>query len=111
MAAEGQIEGGVVQGIGYALTESYFWERGSVTNTSFADYKIPTVLDVPPITVALIESNDPNCPYGAKGLGEPTLIATAPAIANAIFNAIGLRIRELPITSERILKALQDKVK
>jgi 4-hydroxybenzoyl-CoA reductase alpha subunit len=109
MAAEGQVEGGIVQGIGYALTESYFWERGSVTNTSFADYKIPTTLDVPPISIAFIESNDPNCPYGAKGVGEPTLIATPPAIANAIFHAIGVRIKELPITPEKILRALKDK--
>jgi CO/xanthine dehydrogenase Mo-binding subunit len=109
IGAEGQIEGGIVQGIGYALTESYCWEAGRVLNTKFADYKIPMALDIPPINIVLIESNDPNCPYGAKGVGEPTLIATPPAIANAIFNAIGERIRDLPITSEKILKALRTK--
>lgn len=109
MGAEGQIEGGVVQGIGYATTESYFWDNGKVLNTNFADYKIPTALDIPPISIALIESEDPNCPYGAKGLGEPSLIATAPAIANALFDAIGIRMRELPMTSENILSALRKK--
>lgn len=109
MGAEGQIEGGVVQGIGYALTESYCWDGGKVCNTSFADYKIPLALDIPPIDISLIESDDPNCPYGAKGLGEPTLIGIAPAIVNAIYHATGVRIKNLPITSEKIFKALQNK--
>jgi CO/xanthine dehydrogenase Mo-binding subunit len=107
MAAQGQIEGGIVQGIGYSLTESYIWEGERVLNTSFVDYKIPTALDIPPLNIALIESDDPNCPYGAKGVGEPALIATAPAIANAVYDAIRVRIKELPITSEKILRAIQ----
>ena len=109
MAAQGQIEGGIVQGIGYTLTESYIWEGERVLNTSFVDYKIPTALDIPPLNIALTESDDPNCPYGAKGVGEPALIATAPAITNAIFNAIGVRIKELPVTSEKILLQIKGK--
>lgn len=109
MAAEGQIEGGIVFGIGMGLTESYVWEEGRILNTNFMDYKIPTAMDVPLISTILIESKDPNGPYGAKGLGETTLVATSPALANAIFNAIGVRIKELPITSEKILRALQNR--
>jgi CO/xanthine dehydrogenase Mo-binding subunit len=109
IAAEGQVEGGIVQGIGYALVEFYHWKDGAVLNTSFAENKILTGLDVPSIHIAFIESNDPNCPYGAKGAAEPTLIATPPSVANAIFDAIGVRIRELPFTPEKILRALKDK--
>lgn len=107
LTAAGQVEGGVVQGIGYALTESYVWKSGRVLNPSFADYRLPTVLDVPPIDVTFIESGDPGGPYGAKGLSEPALIPTAAAIGNAIAHALGIRIRELPFTSEKILRALK----
>jgi len=106
MAAEGQIEGGIAQGLGFAISESYSMDKGKVLNTSFADYQIPTALDMPPIKIAFIETNDPNTPYGAKGIGEPALIATAPAIANAIFNAIGVRIKELPLTPEKVLREI-----
>jgi CO/xanthine dehydrogenase Mo-binding subunit len=107
LTAAGQVEGGVAQGIGYALTESYFWENGTVLNSSFTDYRIPTALDIPPIDVTFIETLDPGGPYGAKGLAEPALIPTAAAIGNAIFHALGIRIRELPFTPERILRALK----
>jgi CO/xanthine dehydrogenase Mo-binding subunit len=107
--AEGQIEGAVVQGIGYALMEGLTLQNGKVVNDGFLDYKIPTVGDIPEIETILIETDDPHGPYGAKGIGEPGLVPTAPAIANAIYNAAGIRIKELPITPEKILRALKEK--
>ncbi len=106
---EGQIEGGVTQGIGYALVEEMRFERGILTNGTMVDYKIPTTLDIPPIKYQTIENPDPVGPFGAKGMGESVLIPTAPAIANAIYDAVGVRIRELPITPEKILLALEEK--
>jgi len=108
-AVEGQIEGGVAQGIGYALTEDTVIDprTGEILTASFLDYKIPSSLDMPPLYVALVEPSDPYGPYGAKGAGEPPIVPTAPAIANAIANAIGVRIKSLPMTPEKILKALK----
>jgi len=107
--AEGQIEGSVVQGIGYALMEGLILRNGKVVNDGFLDYKIPTIGDIPEIETILIETNDPHGPFGAKGIGEPGLVPTAPAIANAIYNATGIRIKELPITPEKIFRALKEK--
>jgi CO/xanthine dehydrogenase Mo-binding subunit len=107
--AEGQVQGGVAQGIGYVLTEELVHKDGKIINDTFTDYKILTAPDVPPIESIFVESNDPNGPFGAKGLGEPVIIPVAPAIANAIYDAVGVRIKELPITSEKILKALREK--
>ncbi len=108
LGAEGQLEGGIAQGVGFALTEHIKMDCGKVTNPSFLDYKIPTTLDVPEVECIFVESQDPYGPYGAKGIAEPAIIPTAPAIANAVFNAIGVWITELPITPERILTALQE---
>lgn len=105
---EGQLDGGVAMGIGYALTEQVRIDKGKVLNPNFLDYKVLTFADVPEVESVLIETDDPEGPFGAKGIGEPPLVATAPAIANAIYDAIGVRIRELPITPERILMALKD---
>jgi CO/xanthine dehydrogenase Mo-binding subunit len=107
MAVEGQIEGGVVQGLGYALTEAVLFDSGKVLNPNLKDYCLPTTLDVPEIESILVESNDPTGPYGAKGVGEATLIPVAPAIANAIHHATGIRFKELPITPEKICLALR----
>lgn len=107
--AEGQIEGGVVQGIGYALMEDLVCNFGKALNASFSDYKVLKAPDVPLIKAILVESNDPNGPFGAKGLAEPALVPTAPAIANAVYDAIGVRITDLPITPEKILRALREK--
>ncbi|MDP8229357.1 MAG: xanthine dehydrogenase family protein molybdopterin-binding subunit, partial [Candidatus Electryoneaceae bacterium] len=101
----GQIEGGVVTGMGYALTEELQMEEGYVLNGNFHDYKLPTAVDIPNIRFYPIETIDPLGPYGAKGVGEAPLIPTAPAIANAISNAIGIRIDSLPVTPEKVLKA------
>jgi CO/xanthine dehydrogenase Mo-binding subunit len=108
VSCEGQIQGGFVQGMGYALTEAMKWnEEGWLITATLADYKIPGVLDCPPeIHPIVLEDPDPSHPVGAKGVGEPSLVGVAPAIANAIFNATGARPRTLPMTPERVLDAL-----
>lgn len=107
LTIEGQISGGVVQGIGYALMEEIIFKNGHIQNPNLKDYYIPTSLDVPSIESILIETNDPNGPYGAKGVGETSLIPVAPAIANAIFHATGIRMTEIPITAERLYLAMK----
>jgi CO/xanthine dehydrogenase Mo-binding subunit len=111
MATEGQIQGGVAQGLGWALMENMAIENGRIINPDFLDYLIPTSLDVPEIKPILVEPIDPEGPYGAKGIGEPALNPTMAAITNAIYNATGVRIRELPATAERVFKELQRKKK
>jgi CO/xanthine dehydrogenase Mo-binding subunit len=107
-SCESQIQGGFVQGMGYALTEAMQWnEDGWLTTVTLADYKIPGILDAPPeIHPFVLEDPDPTHPVGAKGIGEPSLVGAAPAIANAIFAAVGARPRTLPMTPERVLDAL-----
>jgi len=109
LLAEGQIEGGVVQGIGWALTEEVKFENGRILNPSFHDYKIFTIEDAPKISAILIEPIDPNGPFGAKGIGECAMVPTAPAVVNAIYDAVGVRIKDLPATPEKICKALKEK--
>lgn len=99
---EAQIEGGVAQGLGYALEEEIKEEGGYVKTKTLGDYMIPTSLDVPPIEVHLLEVAEPKGPYGAKGVGEPALIPTPPAILNAVRNALGLRIHKLPANLENV---------
>jgi|TARA_B110000908_G_scaffold172558_1_gene240764 CO/xanthine dehydrogenase Mo-binding subunit len=106
---EGQIEGGVVQGLGQALMEEYETVGGHTTTHGFAKYILPTSLDIPQINCTLIEDKDPLSPLGAKGIGEPSLVPTAPAIMNAIYDAIGVRMKSLPATPEKILSALKNK--
>ncbi len=103
---EGQIEGGVVQGLGQALMEDYQTQGGHPVTHGFAKYILPTALDVPQITSILVEDHDPRSPLGAKGIGEPALVPTAPAVLNAIYDAVGVRIRDLPATPEKILAGL-----
>ncbi len=108
-AVEGQIEGGVVQGIGYALIEEMVWDGERLANPSLMDYKIPGTMDAPPeIHTLLIEEPDETGPFGAKGIGEPPIVGIAPAIANAVAEATGIRLRRLPMTPERVLRALTD---
>ncbi len=103
----GQVYGGIAQGIGYALTEEVKMRDGRILNPSFTDYKIPTIGEMDfPVEIELVETADAAGPFGAKGVGEPGLVPTAPAIANAIFDAIGVRIRDLPITREKIVAAV-----
>lgn len=109
MAVEGQIHGGVSMGLGYALYEELVVDEGKVLNPNFADYALPTATEMPPIESILVETDDPAGPFGAKGMAEPACIPTAPAIANAVYDAVGVRITDLPITPEKVLKALKEK--
>jgi xanthine dehydrogenase molybdenum-binding subunit len=105
---EGQIQGAVHQGLGYALSETLVLdpETGTLLNGTFMDYRVLTSADSPPIDVLLIEEPDPTGPFGAKGIGEPSIVITAPAIANAVLHALGTAPTALPMTAERVLDAL-----
>jgi len=106
---EGQIEGGIQMGLGFALSEEIVRKQGRTLNPSFSDYKMFTSIDMPRITPIIVEVPEPLGPYGARGVAESTTIATAGAIANAVANAVGVRIKELPLSPERILAALKKK--
>ena len=106
---EGQIEGGVQMGLGYALTEEIIREKGKTLNPSFLDYKMFTAPDMPQIHPIIIEVPEPLGPFGARGIGEPTTIPTAPAVANAVFDAVGVRVKDIPLTPERVLEELKKK--
>ena len=103
MAAEGQVHGGVHMGIGYALYEELVLEQGRVVNASFADYHVPTALETPVVKAVFVEKPDPAGPFGAKGIGETACIPTAAAIANAVYDATGRRVKKLPIKYHDIL--------
>ncbi len=107
--AEGQMEGAIVNGIGYALTEEMLISsRGRVRNPSLFDYKIPGMLDIPKLEVILVESYEPTGPMGAKSVGEIGINGPIPTIANAVYDAVGVRLRETPFTPERVLRAIRD---
>lgn len=104
---EGQIQGGVVQGIGWALNEEYFYsDKGHMLNSSFLDYRMPTMLDVPMIDTVIVEVANPTHPYGVRGVGETPIIPPLAAIANAVYRAIGERVNELPMSPGRVLATL-----
>jgi len=109
LGIEGQVEGGVVMGQGYALTESLIVENGVTRNPNFRDYKLVTAPEIPEMDIAFIESMDGEGPKGAKGVGEAPAICVAAATANAIYNATGVRICGLPFTPERVYRALHGK--
>ena len=109
MLLKGQIYGAAVMGVGYALTEQLHLEKGEIMNPNFRDYKILSAKDAIPVEPVIIETIDKDGPFGAKGIGEPGCVPSAPAIANAIYDAIGVRIKDLPITPEKILAALKQK--
>ncbi len=106
-AVAGQIEGGALMGQGYALSEELRYEQGRLLSPSFSEYLIPTAMDVPEIKSIILESRSGLGPFGAKGIGEPALTPVAPAIANAVAAAIGVRVYDLPITPEKIVQALK----
>ncbi|MDH3919724.1 MAG: molybdopterin-dependent oxidoreductase, partial [Rhodospirillales bacterium] len=106
-AVAGQIEGGAAMGQGYALSEELCYEEGRLTTPSFSEYLIPTAMDVPRYQSIILESRSGLGPFGAKGIGEPALTPVAPAIANAVADAIGVRVFDLPITPEKIVMALR----
>ena len=108
-AVEGQIEGGAQNGQGYALSEEMLYEEGRLVTPSFSEYLMPTSMDMPKVQSILLESRSGLGPFGAKGVGEPAITAVAPAIANAVADAIGARVHEMPITPERVVMALREK--
>ncbi|MCP4398640.1 MAG: molybdopterin-dependent oxidoreductase [bacterium] len=108
--AEGQVEGAVTQGLGYALFEEMVFENGKLMNPNFADYKVFNAFDMPELETILVETYEPSGPYGAKSVGEVPINGPAPAIANALYDAIGVRIYDLPLTQEKVLKAIQHAV-
>jgi len=104
------MEGSLAMGMGEALFEEVkFDERGRVINSDLAEYKLVTALDMPPVEAIIVESDEPNGPFGAKEVGEGAIMPTIPAILNAVYDATGLRIHELPLTSERVHAALRDR--
>jgi len=107
IAVHGQSNGAAAQAIGWALYEQLHYENGRLANGNFADYTLPTADALPELRGGLVESNDPNGPYGAKGASETAILPGAPAIANAVEDAVGVRITELPITPEKVLAALR----
>jgi CO/xanthine dehydrogenase Mo-binding subunit len=107
LSLEGQIEGGTVQGLGYAIMEELIHKDGAVLNPNLADYYIPTSADIPEIKTIIVEYPGHLGPYGAKAIGEPPVVLPAPAIVNAIDNAIGLRLNEIPATPDRVLIAFK----
>ncbi len=107
-ALKGQMYGAIAQGVGYALYENLQSHEGRILNPTFRDYKIPRIHEMKfPIDLEFIETDDSFGPFGAKGVAEPGLVPTAPAIANAIYDAVGIRVRDLPITPEKVLSALK----
>lgn len=107
---EGQMQGGVVQGIGWALNEEYFFnEDGQMANSSFLDYRMPTSLDLPMISTVIVEVANPGHPYGVRGVGEIPIVPPMAAIANAIHDAIGVRMNVLPMSPGAILEAIWEK--
>ena len=105
---EGQLEGGFVQGLGYALCEEMIWDQGRLANPNMMDYKVPGSMDIPyHINTIIVEEPEPTHPFGAKGAGEIALVPVAPAIASAIFHGAGVRLRKLPMLPEDILGAIK----
>ena len=107
-AVEGQIEGGTQNGQGFALSEEMLYHEGRLLTPSFSEYLMPTSMDMPKVQSIILESRSGVGPFGAKGIGEPALTPVAPAIANAVADAIGVRVFELPMTPERVVRAIQE---
>jgi CO/xanthine dehydrogenase Mo-binding subunit len=103
LLAEGQVQGALVQGLGYALTEEISFSQGQAVNGNLADYVLPKAENTGHLHSILIESNDPLGPYGAKGASEAPIDPAAAAVANAVYHAAGVRIRDLPITAQKVL--------
>jgi CO/xanthine dehydrogenase Mo-binding subunit len=109
MLVEGQIQGGISMGVGFALHEEILFRDGVQINPNLTNYIMPTSLDMPDIEVELVDNYDPTGPFGAKGAGEPTAVPTAAAILNAIHDAVGVRITSLPATAEKVMAAILEK--
>ena len=103
------MQGGATQGIGYALTEEMLHDRAGVpANPNFTDYKIPTILSVPKIETVIVEGHYGDGPYGSKGIGESNIVPPAPAIANALYDATGARVRKIPLKPERVVEVMAE---
>jgi CO/xanthine dehydrogenase Mo-binding subunit len=108
LAVEGQIEGSIHMGLGQTMSEEMRYKNGQQLNANFFDYRIPSSLDTPDMDVTIIESNDPEGPYGAKEAGEGPIHPVLPSIGNAVFDAVGVRMMELPITPDKVLKKIKE---
>ncbi|MYF65033.1 MAG: molybdopterin-dependent oxidoreductase, partial [Chloroflexi bacterium] len=106
---QGQINGGVVQGIGHALTEELMLQDGRVVNPTLADYKLPSIADLPELRTALVESEEGVGPYRTKGIGEYAIEGISAAVANAVADAVGVRIADAPVTAEKVYRALRER--
>jgi CO/xanthine dehydrogenase Mo-binding subunit len=111
LGCQQQIEGAAIMGLSNTLFEEFKMEKGRVLNDTLADYKVATIKDLPEIVPIIVETGDPEGPFGAKGVGEAAASCPAPAIANAIFDAVGIWMKDLPITPEKILAALKEQNK
>ncbi|NOR14046.1 MAG: molybdopterin-dependent oxidoreductase, partial [Candidatus Aminicenantes bacterium] len=107
LSAEGHLEGGTIQGVGYAIMEDVIFEKGVTLTPSYSEYLVPTSLDVVDVDKVMLESGGGIGPFGAKGIGEPSMTSIPAAIANAVYDALGVRIFDLPLTPERIVNALK----
>jgi len=107
LMVEGQITGGAAQGLGYALLEEHRWQQGVPLTRNMDTYRVPGPCDMPLIVPIIVEDPEPSGPFGAKGVGEPVLVAVAPAVANAVAHATGCRLRQLPLRPEKVLEAIQ----
>jgi CO/xanthine dehydrogenase Mo-binding subunit len=108
---EGQIQGGVAMGLGYALSEEAIFSNGRPLNNSFLDYRLPTMMDVPEIVPIIVEKENARSPEDIRGVGEPPTAPTAAAVANAVYDAVGVRVNHLPLTPEKVYWALKKKTK
>jgi CO/xanthine dehydrogenase Mo-binding subunit len=109
-SVEGQMQGSVMMGVGEALFEEVkFDSKGRIMNSNLGEYKVPTALDMPNVNAVVVESNEPYGPYGAKEVGEGAIMPTIPAILNALYDATGIRFNELPLTPERVYKAIKER--
>jgi CO/xanthine dehydrogenase Mo-binding subunit len=105
---QGQIDGGIVQGLGYVLMEELAMENGRVTTSNLGEYKIPNIKDIVPLKTTLVRSHEGASPFQSKEIGESAISQVAPAIANAVYDAVGVRINDLPITAEKVFRALRE---
>jgi len=106
---QGQIDGGTMMGIGFGTMEELGFENGRVTTANLGEFKIPTIADIPALTTVFVESDEGPAPYQGKAIGESGNVPTAAAIANAVYDAVGVRITDLPITAEKVLSALRER--
>ena len=109
MSVEGQIEGGAVQGLGQAIYEGFIMDKGKTYNSTLLDYKMPRSTDAPDIKVMNVITNDPDGPYGTKEVSEGSHVSAPPAVIDALHAATGVWFKELPVTPEKIIKALKEK--